>query len=125
MFTTNADNQTAVDIRVFEGEFREHAESKSSGDLSFSLGSRFAFPGERKKTKYNNLLGSFRLEGIAPAPRSTPQIEGKCSLAFLLRFLSRALTSNSSSTVSFSVDANGIMSISATDGQGEFEVEQR
>ncbi|KAL7416286.1 hsp71-like protein [Mrakia frigida] len=66
MFTTNADNQTAVDIRVFEGE--------------------------RKKTKYNNLLGSFRLEGIAPAPRGTPQIE-----------------------VSFSVDANGIMSISATD----------
>jgi L1 cell adhesion molecule like protein len=48
-FSTNDDNQTMIDIRVFEGE--------------------------RAMTKDNNLLGNFDLDGIPPAPRGTPQIE--------------------------------------------------
>jgi molecular chaperone DnaK (HSP70) len=45
-FSTNDDNQTMIDIRVFEGE--------------------------RAMTKDNNLLGNFDLDGIPPAPRGTP-----------------------------------------------------
>merc|ERR1712225_79166 len=48
--------------------------------------------GERKFTKDNNKLGEFNLGGIAPAPRGTPQIE-----------------------VTFDIDANGIMNVSAAD----------
>merc|ERR1712232_1204759 len=50
------------------------------------------FEGERSMTKSNRLLGQFELSGIPPAPRGVPQIE-----------------------VSFDVDANGILSISAQD----------
>merc|ERR1712146_785354 len=50
------------------------------------------FEGERKMTKDNNKLGEFHLDGIAPAPRGVPQIE-----------------------VTFDVDANGVMNISAQD----------
>ena len=57
------------------------------------------FEGERSMTKSNRLLGQFELSGIPPAPRGTPQIE-----------------------VSFDVDANGILSISAVDkGTGKLE----
>jgi len=66
IFTTNADNQTCVNICVFEGE--------------------------RYKTKDNNLLGKFDLDGIAPAPRGTPQIE-----------------------VTYELDANGILHVAARD----------
>ncbi len=66
IFSTAADNQTAVTIRVFQGE-REMAEG-------------------------NKLLGQFNLEGIASAPRGMPQIE-----------------------VSFDIDANGIVHVSAMD----------
>jgi molecular chaperone DnaK len=48
--------------------------------------------GERELFKYNKALGEFNLEGIAPAPRGIPQIE-----------------------VTFDIDANGIMNISAKD----------
>ena len=51
-----------------------------------------AFQGERELCQHNKLLGEFNLEGIAPARRGTPQIE-----------------------VTFDIDANGIMHISAKD----------
>ena len=50
------------------------------------------YEGERAMTKDNNLLGKFELTGIPPAPRGVPQIE-----------------------VTFDIDANGIMNVSATD----------
>merc|ERR1719490_508578 len=50
------------------------------------------FEGERQMTKDNHLLGKFNLEGIPPAPRGTPQIE-----------------------VTFDIDANGILNVSACD----------
>ncbi|KAF9005393.1 hsp70-like protein [Cyathus striatus] len=57
------------------------------------------FEGERSLTKDNNLLGKFELTGIPPAPRGVPQIE-----------------------VTFEIDANGIMKVSAADkGTGKSE----
>jgi len=57
------------------------------------------YEGERSLTKDNNLLGKFELTGIPPAPRGVPQIE-----------------------VTFEVDTNGIMKISAADkGTGKSE----
>jgi len=50
------------------------------------------FEGERQMTKDNHILGQFNLEGIPPAPRGTPQIE-----------------------VTFDIDANGILNVSAAD----------
>jgi len=66
VFSTAEDNQTAVDIRIFQGE--------------------------RELAKDNKLLGQFRLEGIPSAPRGMPQVE-----------------------VSFDIDANGIVHVSAKD----------
>jgi len=66
VFSTAADNQTAVTIKVFQGE--------------------------RDIAVHNKLLGEFNLEGIAPAPRGLPQIE-----------------------VSFDIDANGVVKVSAKD----------
>ncbi|CAG7726307.1 unnamed protein product, partial [Allacma fusca] len=50
------------------------------------------FEGERAMTKDNNRLGTFNLTGIPPAPRGVPQIE-----------------------VTFDIDANGILNVSAKD----------
>ena len=66
VFSTAEDNQTAVDIRVVQGE--------------------------REFAKDNKMLGQFRLEGIPAAPRGMPQIE-----------------------VTFDIDANGIVNVSAKD----------
>ena len=66
IFSTAADNQSAVDINVLQGE--------------------------REFAKDNKQLGMFRLDGIAPAPRGVPQIE-----------------------VTFDIDANGIVHVSAKD----------
>ena len=66
IFSTAADGQTAVTIRVFQGE--------------------------RQMAADNKLLGEFNLDGIPPAPRGVPQIE-----------------------VTFDIDANGIVNVSAKD----------
>ena len=66
IFSTAADNQTAVDINVVQGE--------------------------RQFAKDNKSLGQFRLDGIPPAKRGVPQIE-----------------------VTFDIDANGIVNVSAKD----------
>lgn len=66
IFSTADDNQTAVTIRVFQGE--------------------------REIAAHNKVLGQFDLMGIAPAPRGMPQIE-----------------------VTFDIDANGIVNVSAKD----------
>jgi molecular chaperone DnaK len=66
VFSTAADNQPAVTVRVFQGE--------------------------RKMAASNRLLGEFNLDGIPPAPRGVPQIE-----------------------VTFDIDQNGILNVSARD----------
>ncbi len=66
IFSTAADNQTSVEIHVFQGE--------------------------REMAKDNTSLGRFHLTGIPPAPRGVPQIE-----------------------VTFDIDANGILNVSAKD----------
>ena len=66
VFSTAADNQPSVDIHVLQGE--------------------------REFAKDNRTLGNFRLDGIAPAMRGTPQIE-----------------------VTFNLDANGILNVKAVD----------
>jgi molecular chaperone DnaK len=66
IFSTAADNQTAVDVHILQGE--------------------------REMANDNMTLGRFRLEGIAPAPRGVPQVE-----------------------VTFDIDANGILNVSAKD----------
>ena len=66
VFSTAADNQTAVEVHVLQGE--------------------------REMAAYNKTLGKFQLTGIAPAPRGVPQIE-----------------------VTFDIDANGIVNVSAKD----------
>ena len=65
-FSTAADNQTAVDVQVYQGE--------------------------RPMAKDNRMLGNFRLDGIPPAPRGVPQVE-----------------------VTFDIDANGILNVTAKD----------
>jgi molecular chaperone DnaK len=65
-FSTAADGQSAVDVHVYQGE--------------------------RPLAKDNRLLGTFRLDGITPAPRGVPQVE-----------------------VTFDIDANGILNVKAKD----------
>jgi molecular chaperone DnaK len=76
VFSTAADNQTAVTIKVYQGE--------------------------RDIAVHNKVLGEFNLEGIAPAPRGMPQIE-----------------------VSFDIDANGVVKVSAKDKATNKEQEIR
>ncbi|HEY2149104.1 MAG TPA: Hsp70 family protein, partial [Pirellulales bacterium] len=65
-FTTAADNQPSVEVKVYQGE--------------------------RPMARDNKLIGTFHLDGIPPAMRGTPQIE-----------------------VTFDIDANGVLSVSAKD----------
>lgn len=65
----------------------------SSDVTEFDLSKYFqVYEGERAMTKDNNILGKFELTGIPPAPRGVPQIE-----------------------VTFDIDANGILNVSAAD----------
>lgn len=66
MFTTAADGQTSVEIKVLQGE--------------------------RSMAGENKTIGQFNLDGMAPAPRGVPQVD-----------------------VTFDIDANGILNVSATD----------
>jgi molecular chaperone DnaK len=66
IFSTAADNQTTVTVKVYQGE--------------------------REMAVYNKLLGAFNLDSIPPAPRGIPQVE-----------------------VTFDIDANGILHVSAKD----------
>ncbi|POG70569.1 heat shock protein 70 family [Rhizophagus irregularis DAOM 181602=DAOM 197198] len=66
IFSTYLDDQSSISIKIYEGE--------------------------RTRTRDNNLLGTFNLTGISPAPRGVPQIE-----------------------VTFDFDANGILNVSAVD----------
>src|SRR5205814_8443101 len=66
LFTTAADNQPSVEVKVYQGD--------------------------RPMARDNKLIGTFHLDGIPPAPRSTPQIE-----------------------VTFDIDANGVLNVSAKD----------
>src|SRR5947208_3079763 len=66
IFTTAADNQPSVEVKVYQGE--------------------------RPMARDNKLIGTFHLDGIPPAMRGTPQIE-----------------------VTFDIDANGVLSVSAKD----------
>ena len=71
----------------------EHPRLITAFRLFSSLNNIFqVFEGERAMTKDNNLLGKFELTGIPPAPRGVPQIE-----------------------VTFDIDANGILNVSAVD----------
>ena len=71
IFSTYSDNQTAVDIKVLQGE--------------------------RQMANDNKMLGTFKLDGIPPAPRGVPQVE-----------------------VTFDIDANGILNVTAKDkGSGK------
>ena len=75
VFSTAADNQTAVTVSVFQGE--------------------------RKMARDNRLLGQFNLEGIPPAPRGTPQIEVKFDIDAngILSVSAKDLGSNKEQTV--------------------------
>ncbi|MGH0159265.1 UNVERIFIED_CONTAM: hypothetical protein FKN15_006251 [Acipenser sinensis] len=68
------------------------AEFKRKYKKDISDNKRAVYEGERAMTKDNNLLGKFELTGIPPAPRGVPQIE-----------------------VTFDIDANGILNVSAVD----------
>jgi molecular chaperone DnaK len=76
VFSTAADNQSAVTINVLQGE--------------------------REFARDNRLLGNFNLEGIPPAPRGMPQIE-----------------------VTFNIDVNGILNVSAKDRGTNKEISHR
>ena len=70
----------------------KHAQTFSTAEDNQPAVTIKVYQGEREMTASNKLLGEFNLEGIAPAPRGMPQIE-----------------------VSFDIDANGILHVSARD----------
>ena len=91
VFSTDADNQAGVLIQV-----RRRSSSRACVLLALLAASGLrgwqVFEGDNEKTKNNTLLGQFKLEGIHPAKRGEPEIE-----------------------VTFDLDANGILNVSAED----------
>nr|CAD7195277.1 unnamed protein product [Timema douglasi] len=91
-FTTYTDNQPAVTIQVLVRHHHPGTCTLSPSRYLFVVTIQ-VFEGERAMTKDNNLLGTFNLTGIPPAPRGIPKIE-----------------------VTFDLDANGILNVSAKEG---------
>ncbi len=85
MMTNLIERNTRIPASVSKSEFSTYSDNQTAVTVQ-------VFEGERVMTKNNNLLGRFDLTGIPPAPRGVPKIE-----------------------VTFDIDANGILNVSAKD----------
>lgn len=90
MFSTAADGQTQVEIKVHQGEREMAMDNKMLGKstVTFNVLRRWSY----LIICFTLISGQFQLVGIPPAPRGVPQVE-----------------------VTFDIDANGIVNVSAKD----------